>query len=202
MSHSAFDLAKYADLKWSAVKCDICHQTITSARTASLVFEAYRENARAPFIAHDRCYDDSGTYLVSLHRIVEWGNEKRPYETDDSFCSWRAHLSGKNWWLFPFELDLVRAWGFAQSITGRRSRPREREKMSPAIRARILERDDFRCRRCGAGPNDAKLVVDHILAIALDGKTEDENLQTLCADCNSGKSARRPHAHDLAAVRR
>lgn len=75
---------------------------------------------------------------------------------------------------------------------------RRRDPISPATRARIMERDGFRCRRCGAGPRDERLVVDHVVPVALGGSSDDENLQTLCDPCNIGKGARPPHPHDLA----
>ena len=66
--------------------------------------------------------------------------------------------------------------------------------VSYAKRALIMERDGFRCRRCGAGPRDERLVIDHIVPLALG---DDDNLQTLCPPCNQGKGARPPHPHDL-----
>lgn len=57
-------------------------------------------------------------------------------------------------------------------------------------RFRILQRDNFVCRACGRNPqkDGVTLEVDHIKAYANGGETEDANLQTLCRDCNSGKS--------------
>jgi 5-methylcytosine-specific restriction endonuclease McrA len=51
-------------------------------------------------------------------------------------------------------------------------------------------RDRFRCLACGRSPAthlNVELHADHILAVANDGKTTLENLQTLCQDCNLGK---------------
>lgn len=65
----------------------------------------------------------------------------------------------------------------------------ERAKMTPSRRLRIMQRDNFHCVFCGRGREDGiKLHVDHIIPIAKGGKTEDDNLQTLCNDCNAGKS--------------
>lgn len=65
----------------------------------------------------------------------------------------------------------------------------ERRKMSDSLRFRILERDGFCCKICGCGRNDGvKLEVDHIIPISKGGKTEFNNLQTLCERCNRGKS--------------
>jgi len=67
---------------------------------------------------------------------------------------------------------------------------RERAKLTSRLRWRILERDNFRCRICGAdGASDrnVRLDVDHIVPIVAGGKTEPSNLRTLCNKCNNGK---------------
>lgn len=66
---------------------------------------------------------------------------------------------------------------------------RERERMTPRRRLRILTRDNYTCKMCGRSPSvhGVALHVDHVLAIANGGKTDDTNLQTLCMDCNLGK---------------
>jgi hypothetical protein len=66
-----------------------------------------------------------------------------------------------------------------------------------STRARVMERDGFRCRRCGVGPDRERLVVDHIVPVADGGGRDESNLQTLCEPCNIGKGARPPHPHDL-----
>ena len=61
----------------------------------------------------------------------------------------------------------------------------ERAKVSNKMRFAVYRRDGNRCRYCGATSN---LEVDHIFPIAKGGKTTFDNLQTLCARCNSQKS--------------
>ena len=59
------------------------------------------------------------------------------------------------------------------------------------IRAKILIRDACICKMCGDSPAknpDAVLHVDHIAPWSKGGETVEENLQTLCAVCNIGKS--------------
>ena len=68
----------------------------------------------------------------------------------------------------------------------------ERDKMTTSLRWNILERDRFTCQSCGRTPPDVKLHVDHKIPIAMGGKTVVENLHTLCAECNLGKSAKMP----------
>jgi 5-methylcytosine-specific restriction endonuclease McrA len=70
-------------------------------------------------------------------------------------------------------------------------RARERSLMTNHLRMTVLRRDAFRCRMCGATASDgAQLHVDHINPVSRGGRTVSENLQTLCAPCNLGKSNR------------
>lgn len=75
----------------------------------------------------------------------------------------------------------------------------ERAKVTSALRFSILQRDNFTCRSCGrnAREDGAKLHVDHVVAIANGGKTEPDNLHTLCQDCNLGKSDKRVEQMEL-----
>lgn len=67
---------------------------------------------------------------------------------------------------------------------------RERRKMTEAMRLSIIKRDNYTCAICGNSiykePN-LLMEVDHIIPISLGGKTEPNNLQTLCWRCNRTK---------------
>ena len=64
----------------------------------------------------------------------------------------------------------------------------ERSKMSAALRYQVLTRDGHKCVICGATAQDGvKLHVDHIVPVSKGGKTELNNLRTLCDRCNLGK---------------
>jgi len=55
----------------------------------------------------------------------------------------------------------------------------------------VLQRDNFKCCMCGASPAKNPSVVlhiDHIIPWSKGGENVPDNLQTLCADCNIGKS--------------
>ncbi|KAB2833205.1 MAG: HNH endonuclease, partial [Candidatus Brocadia sp.] len=55
----------------------------------------------------------------------------------------------------------------------------------------VMRNDNFKCRICGRSPatdQNIKLEVDHVKPWSKGGETVIENLQTLCSDCNSGKS--------------
>jgi hypothetical protein len=71
-------------------------------------------------------------------------------------------------------------------VTSRTSR-------DPSLRLRwkVLQRDHFSCCACGASPataNQILLHVDHIHPYSAGGETVLDNLQTLCSNCNLGKS--------------
>lgn len=67
----------------------------------------------------------------------------------------------------------------------------ERNLMTNSLRYDILKRDGFKCVLCGASAKDGvKLHVDHIFPVSKGGKTEPENLRTLCERCNRGKGAK------------
>lgn len=71
------------------------------------------------------------------------------------------------------------------------SKEYQRRRMTKALRYDIMKRDGFRCVLCGRSAKDGiELQVDHILPVAKGGKSVPENLRTLCADCNLGKSDR------------
>ena len=65
---------------------------------------------------------------------------------------------------------------------------------NPSNRVRrfsILERDGFKCRVCGRGIDEGVILeVDHRYPKCLGGDNNDDNLWTLCKDCNRGKHAR------------
>lgn len=69
-----------------------------------------------------------------------------------------------------------------------RPKPNNRPGVKPRVRFRILQRDGFRCHYCGAGPEQDRLVVDHVVPVAKGGSDDDDNLVTACATCNSGKA--------------
>ncbi len=63
---------------------------------------------------------------------------------------------------------------------------------SMRLRWKVLQRDRFTCRRCGASPAlrpGVELHVDHRMPWSQGGETVLDNLQTLCSVCNLGKSS-------------
>jgi 5-methylcytosine-specific restriction endonuclease McrA len=65
----------------------------------------------------------------------------------------------------------------------------------------IKEEADWQCRRCGyeaeEGVSEGELVVDHIIPYNSCFNSQDFNLQSLCWDCNRGKSNSDPEIRDM-----
>ena len=59
------------------------------------------------------------------------------------------------------------------------------------LRYIVMKRDNFKCCMCGRSPATTpglELHIDHIKPWSKGGETLIDNLQTLCSDCNLGKS--------------
>ncbi len=59
------------------------------------------------------------------------------------------------------------------------------------MRFLVMKRDNFKCCMCGRSPATTpglELHIDHIKPWSKGGETVIDNLQTLCSDCNLGKS--------------
>lgn len=70
-------------------------------------------------------------------------------------------------------------------------------RVSPSTRVKVFERDNYTCQMCGRSHHHdgVKLEVDHILPVSRGGSDNISNLQTLCFDCNRGKSNKILHNH-------
>lgn len=69
--------------------------------------------------------------------------------------------------------------------------------ISLSLRYKILCRDHFKCVICGRSPakdHSVELHVDHITPWSKGGQNTEENLRTLCFDCNLGKGDKEEHA--------
>jgi len=66
-----------------------------------------------------------------------------------------------------------------------------KKSISWRLRFQIMRRDSFKCKFCGRSPATdlgVELHVDHIKPWSKGGETIPNNLQTLCSQCNIGKS--------------
>ena len=67
---------------------------------------------------------------------------------------------------------------------------RQRRQIGAKRRLQILQHDNFKCTNCGKSPaidREVYLEIDHLLPHSKGGSEDDDNLVTLCRDCNRGK---------------
>ena len=80
-----------------------------------------------------------------------------------------------------------------QEVKKSKERPinRNTRNIPLGIRLKVLSRDNFHCVFCGKSPvtnAGIQLQIDHIIPFSKGGKNVLDNLQTLCNECNLGKS--------------
>lgn len=105
---------------------------------------------------------------------------------------------GQKFYWRDFRWDFEQLWsGLAEmkqiqkaQSTAAFLRQQERNRVTPGVRYQVFKRDGWRCRSCGATSESVSLHVDHIVPVSKGGTSDLDNLQTLCADCNLGKSNR------------
>ncbi len=79
------------------------------------------------------------------------------------------------------------------SAAPKKKKPRKRTNRIANLRQRfrVMKRDGFKCLLCGASPAknpNCELHIDHIVPWSHGGETIEENLRTLCSNCNLGRS--------------
>ncbi len=107
---------------------------------------------------------------------------------DRYFCNQCTEYYERHW---PAQIEPAPGELIGLEASERERRQRERAKVTVSVRWAVLARDGFCCRACGRSKlkgDDIILHVDHIRPIAKGGTSDVSNLQTLCADCNLGKS--------------
>ena len=120
-----------------------------------------------------------GTWLNALNKFIEYVNSfENPLETSTAVQETRIEEPTK----------VVNAEK-QKEATGRKQRiPRY---PSLKLRFQVFKRDNFKCVLCGQSPAKnpkIELEADHIYPWSKGGETTFENLQTLCSECNGGKS--------------
>lgn len=95
-----------------------------------------------------------------------------------------------NWpWLTDRYKQLEKI-GFEATLNEYNSKS-QRKLMTPLLRKRIMERDQYTCQNCGKYmPDEVGLHIDHIIPIAKGGKSVASNLRVLCSKCNGKKGAK------------
>lgn len=78
-----------------------------------------------------------------------------------------------------------------QTTTSHESNRKTTRNISLRMRFMVMQRDNFKCCICGKSPATSPgitLHIDHIKPWSKGGETTIDNLQTLCSECNLGKS--------------
>lgn len=136
----------------------------------SIVFNDLIEKVNTDFYAEVHLYLTRGR----IHRVVD--EKKELFDLNEI-------------------VDVLKSIDSSKVIDGRRFYSREvwksierveRAKVSNELRQEIFERDGYTCVNCGFTEKEL-LEIDHIKPISKGGKTEPDNLQTLCHDCNIRK---------------
>jgi hypothetical protein len=112
--------------------------------------------------------------------------EKLNVPTDGMAQFGRRRRELYNW----FDIERVtRGRDHVYRFVGERGIPLDAQPISQSLRAKILWRDRSRCRMCGRTPQEdgIKLHIDHKIPRDWGGKTEEDNLWSLCDECNAGK---------------
>ena len=76
-------------------------------------------------------------------------------------------------------------------IREQRNKMNRKYKNGLTLRQYILNRDNYTCKRCGVSKYSEPhllLEVDHIIPVSKGGASVENNLQTLCWQCNRSKS--------------
>ena len=115
-----------------------------------------------------------GSWRKALEFFVNYINSNENQEQETSCNKLSEELASKN----------ANTTQFAENRKTKRD-------INLRLRFLVMKRDDFKCSICGRSPattQGLELHVDHIKPWSKGGETTLDNLQTLCRDCNLGKS--------------
>lgn len=120
--------------------------------------------------------------------IIEAQTRYRDYYSGEQKTN--THRDSKRYYF----LEILQLYRMAKEKIGKMSFvEQQRAMMSDKLRYAVLSRDKFKCQICGCSQQDGvKLEVDHIIPVSKGGRTELDNLQTLCERCNRGKRDEMP----------
>ncbi|MEM8719360.1 MAG: HNH endonuclease [Cyanobacteria bacterium P01_G01_bin.39] len=84
----------------------------------------------------------------------------------------------------------VKKVSVANNISTNKKNQKTSRYISKSTRVSVLHRDKYKCVFCGRSSQQIELQIDHIIPFSRGGSNQIDNLQTLCVDCNQGKSDR------------
>lgn len=136
----------------------------------SIVFNDLIEKVDTDFYAEVHLYLTRGR----IHRVVD--EKKESFDLNEIIDVLKSIDSSK----------LIDGRRFYSGKVWKSIERVERAKVSNELRQEIFERDGYTCVICGSTEKESLEIV-HIMPISKGGKTEPDNLQTLCHDCNIRK---------------
>lgn len=88
-----------------------------------------------------------------------------------------------------YEIELLKDGSYRLNSLKQNDSGKQRINIDQKTRYRILQRDGSMCKRCGRSPekDGVQLAIDHKLPVEWGGTNDDDNLWTLCRECNEGK---------------
>ncbi|ORT99401.1 HNH endonuclease [Anaerovibrio sp. JC8] len=136
----------------------------------------------------------SGSKVLKQYLIDNVGREI-PLEELNSLCAsnglhhWDRVI--RNWIQEGYNIENKRGKWYKLCSLEIKPNPNKRKAISKKLRFLVFNRDNFTCQGCGRTVSDdaIKLSPDHIVPVEWGGKTELDNLQALCRECNEGKQA-------------
>jgi len=162
------------------------------------------KRTRTLHVSDEAYFENLEEMWVALGRQPHYAEVQKPFSRycagayERRFGSWRKALeafvlyvnegSTKDSLTTPEQTLTFAAPSVDGDGSSRRKAPRA---ISWRLRFLVMRRDDFKCRACGRSPAlqpGLILHVDHVKAWIKGGGTIMENLQTLCEQCNIGKS--------------
>lgn len=207
------DEAIVAELKRIAALC--CKNTVTKAdiqahgRLSYAVvnkrFGSLRKALEAAGLSPQRYMEATEeemlTVLVNLRELTLEKEGRRPQRKDlkvymfpisgdtymRRFGSWKKALTKACNWVESVDAEEPSLETIADKVGAQRP-PKKPERLSLRKRFFVMKRDSFACVGCGASGPGVRLEVDHRVPRARGGTDALDNLQTLCFECNRGKS--------------
>ncbi len=166
--------------------------------------------ASRKFGSWNNALEKAGLKMSNIHNVSDeelftnilflwehFGRQPRRAELANSISKYSQSPYNRRFSTWTNALQNFVVWANGEDIVAPESIelniPHRKTGRDPSLRLRfkVMKRDNFTCKQCGASPakNPAvELHIDHILAWSKGGNTIFENLQTLCSKCNLGKS--------------
>ena len=168
LSEAGIAQAESANKRWSD---EVCFENLASVWTYYGRTPTFREMFNAPSTISGKAYETRWrTWRNAIRAFVTWA--------EAGFAATPQLLASE-----------IKEAACTSPAVVRRSEADQRQ-VGARLRFQVVQQDRFKCVACGRSPaNDTSVVLhaDHIIPVALRGRTVIENLQTLCGKCNLGK---------------